>query len=232
MRWTLGLGLGLGLLGVVACTRLEVLSATPCEPSAEGTPCAFAGSCFRHTDAGCLSTVRCRDGAVWHSEPDCAGEASDGGAGDAGTHVTRCAADPDCGMGALCLDGGCAACPSEHPCQPPAEGTYTELPRNGCRTCEYVPSYDVDCAEAGPCRGSMTCYQGARCAAGCERFDCCANQCATPGCTGPAPLGCLARCPESLACASCVTTHCSCEAGAWTCQLACASVSSTCLYPP
>ena len=220
-----------------ACLRVEVLTTMPATPSTTscaaatdaGESCAFAGTCERATSLCCSTTLSCVDGGVVFAPDQCR----------AGCRT--CTGDTDCGTQALCVGGLCTRCPDPAGCTPPASGTWFALTRNGCSMCEFTPT--APCLEVNACIDPQeVCYQGARCVPGCTTRECCGNQCALAGCSGPAPVGCESSCDgvdldggTDGGCSRCVTNFCFCDPDLdrWSCASTCAEdVSIACTFTP
>jgi len=184
----------------------------------EGEPCSGFGVCVTRSEDGCCSrVVECVAGALDVQEfcqPGCPG---------------LCTQDSQCLFGReWCADGQCTAC-----LQPPA-GCFDNCPRgwkpsmrNGCYTCDCVPP--SQCRTSADCPSGLVCYGGSSCPANCKPGDasCCeGNFCGPPGCTLPAPTGCMTvGCATGFTCVvrGCSPSACRCDSasGSWLCITDC-----------
>lgn len=140
-----------------------------------------------------------------------------------------CMSDAQCPTGtSWCTGSMCSPCVPAGMCPPCPIGTVA-IERNGCATCTCAPA--SECADPSACDSPIgeQCYRGQVCSDGCAPGDagCCANVCAAPGCSEPAPQGCRMDCPMEN-CPTCMATDCTCTNGAWTCTPVCSDVVGPC----
>jgi hypothetical protein len=195
--------------------------------------CDFDGVCSWSDPANPAGTVCCSYYAVCNGgrllvEPSCSPDCTQ-----------TCLNDAGCPTGAAWCDGTtCVACPDPAMCPPCPTGTMPVL-RNGCPTCTCAPP--SECAGTDPNTGVMecdtpqtgeVCYRGQVCTAGCAPGEptCCANVCAAPGCSEPAPQGCRMDCPTMENCPQCMATDCTCNNGVWQCTPVCSDVVGPCFH--
>jgi hypothetical protein len=227
---TLALVLASGI--VVGCTTerpvLWISEVSSCEEALlapAGTPCSFAGMCFRAWSSGsgcCTHSAYCgASGLVVETScnSDCA----------------ACTDDRDCIKGAsICTAQRCTLCPVLPSC-PQCPNGWQRLERNGCPTCDCAPPSECVPTDPNSCVSDELCYTGAHCTAGCAPGDdCCTNVCSAQGCQGPAPLGCLKTCTNNPQCQQCAAQSCECVGGNWVCTERCIdneNVTASCIAP-
>ena len=190
-----------------------------------GTACVLDEPCSRETldESDCCTDIAVCTGGVLLIEQRC-------------DPVCSCTSDERCAFGrSVCVDSRCQDCPSLRACNPCPPG-WVNLTRNGCPTCRCGPPSQCDAPErpCDPASPDRVCYAGATCAEECDATQpgCCSNACAAPGCTGPAPTGCVMPCPPGEPCAVCAAIACECDGVEWRCRPACArGASLTCRVP-
>ncbi len=186
-------------------------------------PCDFDGVCSWSDPVNPDGTTCCTYFAVCAEqrlviEPMCA------------PGCQACMTDGNCPSGeAWCTGSTCTACPPPDMCPPCPMGT-VPIVRNGCPTCTCAPA--SECIDPASCDAPVgeQCYRGQVCSDGCAPGDagCCANVCAAPGCSEPAPQGCRMDCLMDPNCPQCMATDCVCTNGLWSCTPVCSDVVGPC----
>jgi len=228
---------------LASCARLLLLALLGCSPQYEllqtsedgglaGSAAVAGGSSgsqavggamgLGSTDLGGTTAVAGSDSGGIDSGGFTSGGSGYVGGGGGNGLGEACSSHGQCGLGTVCSNYRCQACPAPPAnCPGPCQHGFQPLllTRNGCAICECVPN--SDCADSADCENDETCYAGAQCEDGCSEASCCfGNRCSRPGCASSRPPLCLAfGCSDGESClAACDATSCECDGAGWVCE--------------